>query len=279
MLKNLTITRIIGFSAGLRWFLMSVMALLVIAVIHSSLAEWSPGNWWGLSYGWAAALLMAGAGAYAWRRRIPAAASSRGLGSARSWLQFHIYGGLLCLLLIFLHMGFSLPTGQLTWLLFLLSLWTIVSGLLGVAIQKYYPRLLASGLSVEALYQRIPELTAELRERAEKLIEECGPAVGEFYGDRLEPVLEAPSPRWTYLLDIRGGIDTRLREFDHLSRVVGEQERAHIEELRRIYRAKLELDAQYSVQRLLRGWLVIHGPLSLALLALLLLHILSIGYY
>ncbi|HSR67416.1 MAG TPA: hypothetical protein VLU25_05695 [Acidobacteriota bacterium] len=279
MLKPSQRRRLRGLSRGLLWFLVAVVALLLILALNLLLGELRPGNYWGLAYGWSAALLMWAAGAYAWRRRIPSMASSKGLGSARSWLQLHVYGGLACLLLIFMHMGFSWPSGRLTWVLFLLSLWTILSGLIGVAAQKYYPRVLASGLSVEALYERIPDLVGQLRGKAEKLMGECGQAVSEFYRDRVEEVLAKPMPRWSYLLDIRGGIDTRLREFDHLSRIVGEKERLHIEKLREIYRAKLELDAQYTVQRLLRRWLVIHGPLSFALLALLLMHMLAVLYY
>ena len=50
-------------------------------------------------------------------------------------------------------------------------------------------------------------------------------------------------------------------------------------ELQQLYRAKLELDAHYTLQHVLRGWLVLHVPVSLVLLVLVGLHVFTVLYY
>jgi hypothetical protein len=252
---------------------------LIVLLVNLALSELSPGNWWGLTYGWSAALLMVGAAAYSWRRRHPGLVSRKGLGSAQSWLQFHIYGGTLCLLLIFMHVGFRLPKGTLAWILLLLSLWTIFSGLLGVLLQKWIPALLASSLQLEVLTERIPELTRELQQRAEQLAEEGSTPLQEFYSQRIAPQLAANQLRWSYFLGVGGAIDERLNQFEYLYEVLGSEERQQVRSLEEVYRQKLELDAHYTIQKVLRGWPVLHVPLSFLLLAVLAWHIFAVLYY
>ena len=260
-------------------FCLAVGLCLVVLLVNLAVSELEPGNWWGLTYGWAAALLMAGAAAYSWRRRHPGLASRRRLGGAQSWLQFHIYGGSLCLLLIFMHLGFRLPKGALAWALLLLSLWTIVSGLLGVFLQKWIPALLASGLQLEVLAERIPELTGQLQQRAEGLAEHGSTPLREFYGQRIAPMLLSNQLRWAYFFGVGGAIDERLNQFEYLSEALGGEEKQQVRLLEKIYRQKLELDAHFTIQKVLRGWLAFHVPTSLLLLALLAWHIFAVLYY
>ena len=91
-------------------------------------------------------------------------------GTAQRWLQFHIYGGVLACVCVFIHMGFRLPAGQLGWWLLALSVWSTASGLAGVYLQKSIPAMLAANLSVEAIYERIPEQSARLQAEADRLL-------------------------------------------------------------------------------------------------------------
>ncbi len=263
----------------LRRFCLATGLCLAVLLVNLAVSELAPGNWWGLAYGWTAALLMAAAAAYGWRRRYPGWVTRKGLGSAQSWLQFHIYGGLLCLLLIWMHVGFRLPRGALAWALLLLSLWTIVSGLLGVCLQKWIPALLASGLQLEVLAERIPDLTRQLHQRAQALAEEGGTPLREFYGQQIAPTLQGNQLRWAYFLGVGGAIDERLNQFEYLSEALGGEERQQVRSLEEIYRQKLELDAHYTIQRVLRNWLALHVPISLLVLVLLAWHIFAVAYY
>jgi hypothetical protein len=57
------------------------------------------------------------------------------------------------------------------------------------------------------------------------------------------------------------------------------EEREKLDELERLYRAKLEIDAHFTLQRPLRWWLYAHLPPAIVLLALLLLHLYTVLFY
>jgi len=246
------------------------------AVIY---AEVSPGNLWGLTFGTIASLLMLVAALYGLRRRLMSFSSRLGLGKARTWLQFHIYGGALFLLFMFMHTGFVLPSGPLNWLLYGFSIWVTISGLFGVFLQKWIPRILASGLSVEVIYERIPELVAEMRFEADKLVETCTQPVKDFYLQKVVLALAAPKTRLIYYLDITGGIQSEFRQFAYLGKVLSEKDSESLQQLEAIYKTKLELDAHYTLQKALRIWLYAHVPTSLFLLVLVALHLFVVRYY
>lgn len=251
----------------------------VLFILQAAKGETRPGGVWGLVFGWGAALLMFAAAAYAWRRRSLAWVSSRGWGTARSWLSFHLGAGLLAFVLVLFHIAFRLPQGGLDWLLFLLTVWVTLTGLCGVAIQKSIPRMLTEGLRIEVLYGRIPALVREIRREADDLSSRCGEVVQSFYRASVAPLLERPRLRWRVLLASQAGSPRLAGEFTHLSRVVAEGERPRVTRLRQLHEAKAELDAHFTLQRILRGWLILHAPPSFALLVLLVWHMFAAWYY
>ncbi len=256
-------------------FLAVVAACLLLVLLNLRYSEMRPSGPWGMGYGVGAALLLAGAALYPLRRRAPA----RGPGATRHWLQFHLYGGTLFLLLVLMHTGFRLPTGGLDWALWLLSLWVVASGLAGVLIQRWIPPVLTSGLSTEVHFERIEELAASLRERAAELAQGSGGTLRDFFEQELAPVLAAPRPRLTYFLDVTGGIRSQARRFRYVGRLVPPEEAERLEQLEALFVSKLELDAHYTLQRALRWWLYGHVPFSLLLLALFGLHLFFVTYY
>lgn len=275
MLKKFPLDKWVQDSRWLTAFLMSTVACLLMYLANILFSEVNPGNWWGLSYGIVASLLMLGAVLYAVKRRLP----RYKLGTARTWVQFHVYGGTLAALLVLMHSGFTLPTGLMNWSLWLLSLWVTVSGLFGVFLQRWIPKILSSGLSVEAVYERIPELVSQIRERAEKIVGECTQTVQDFYKTNIAAVLVAPQAKPVYYLDVTGGIQAQLRQFEYVRKVLTSEEKEKLDVLEAMYRAKLELDAHFTLQRPLRWWLYTHVPLSLVLVVLVVLHIYAVVIY
>ena len=262
-----------------RWgFAVAAAISLTAFLLNAMLSEIHPGNTWGLAYGIAAAVMLAGAGLYGLRRRAMRTVSRWKLGRARAWLDFHVYGGLLFLLLVLMHSGFRWPTGALTWWLWGLAVWTVASGLFGLALQRWIPRVLSTGLSVEVNYDRIPELVQEIRGKAEELVVTCDPAVARLYR-RLAKSLRAPRRDVRYFTDITGGIHDRLREFEYLGRFLSAEEKAKLDRLEQLFRSKLEIDAHYTLQQALRLWLWLHVPTSALLAALVVLHVVTVIYY
>ena len=81
------------------------------------------------------------------------------------------------MLFVFIHMGFRWPGGMFGWWLFGLSLWTTLTGILGVALQKWVPVTIARNLKVEAMYERIPGLVERLTADAATLTTGSGDAL------------------------------------------------------------------------------------------------------
>ena len=262
-----------------RWFLgTGIASLLVLSiyVINALFGELHPGNIWGLSYGIGATLLFLGVMAYSLRRRM-----MRFRNLPRSWhyLQFHVYGGSLFLILMLMHSNFQLPNGVITWWLWGLSVWIVISGLIGIVLQKWIPTILNTGLSIEVHYDRIPSLIQVSGERAQSIIEKSSEIVREFYDKHLTHAFLAPKPRLMYYLDAASSIQKDILKFDHIRPYLSDNEQDQFDELKNIYKTKLEMDAHYTLQRALRWWIYAHAPLSIILLVLLAVHILSVIYY
>jgi hypothetical protein len=264
------------------WFRAFVAAMTICGLVYllnAIVSDIRPYNLWGLSYGTAATILLAGAALLGVRRRAARLALRAGLGKAQSWLQLHIYGGALFLLLVFMHSGFHLPKGVLTWWLWVLSVWVTASGIFGVCLQKWIPKILASGLAIEVVYERIPDLLEEIREKANELIQTCTDPVKDFYRRNIAFALVAPQPRLIYCLDITGGIQARIKQFDYLRGILPLAEKEKLTQLESFYKTKLEIDAHFTLQTILRWWLYTHVPLSLVLIVLVGLHLFAVLYY
>lgn len=254
--------------------LATVVVVLVVAA-NATLSSLHPGSRWGLAYGLAATALMLAAALLGVRRRT----MRWGLGRSQTWVQLHVYGGTLFLLLVLAHAGFRWPRETLGLWLFALSAWVVGSGLVGVAIRRWIPRVLASGLSTEVLFERIPELSQDLAARAGEVAASAPPPVRDFYRKSVAPLLGTPRTRWIFLLDVTGGIERRLRTFEFLRRRLPAAEQEAVEKLEALLRAQLELDAHWTLQRPLRLWLMAHVPVSLVLLLLVGLHVGVVLYY
>jgi CRP-like cAMP-binding protein/Fe-S-cluster-containing hydrogenase component 2 len=274
--------RLFKFAQSPGWataFVAATIACLLAYLTNLIVAEVNPGNVWGLSYGSAAAALMLGAAFYGVRRRKMKSASRQKWGKAQSWVQFHIYGGAIFMLLVLMHSGFRLPNGALFWWLWILSVWVTISGMVGVVLQKWLPRILASALSIEVVYERIPELIQAIRKNADNLATNCSLPVKDFYRKKIATSLTAPTSRLIYFVDITGGIQRRLRQFDFLKTLLPSIEREKLLELELIYKSKLEIDAHYTLQKALKVWLYLHLPASVVLLVLVAIHLFAAFYY
>ncbi len=260
------------------WFIGTVAAASVALAMYAAIAwrtPWQAGRFWGLTFGTGAAVIFLFEGLYPLRRRLMA----RPLGTAQRWLQAHAYGGTLAAWLVLIHMGFRWPGGQFGWWLVALTMITTVTGLMGVFVQKWIPTVLAGNVSVEALYDRIPEIASRLQGEADEVMGGASDALARFYSGRVRPSLAGVAPSWSYLIDIRSGRERRLAEFRNVAPFLAETERARLDDLQAIVLEKYELDAHYSLQRVLRYWIWLHLPPAMLLLGLVAAHILAVLVY
>jgi hypothetical protein len=247
--------------------------LLAGFLIASRLAPWSPKRGLGLVLGILAAL------AYVFEMLYPLRRSrARPFGTAKAWLQFHVYLGTCAMLAVALHAG-GLPSGTMGWSLLLLSLWTTATGLLGVLLQKWIPAAIAEGLRVEALYERIPELVEKLAGEADEIAKGAGEVLERFYLGEVRSRLTGLEPGWAYLFDVRAGRDRQLEPFRRMGEFVDEDDRGRLEDLSVVFTEKLELDAHHRLQGVLRAWLLLHVPPAALLMGLLLVHVFAWLWY
>jgi hypothetical protein len=250
-------------------------AVFVVVFVAGAVARpWSPKRGLGLFFGFLAATIFVFEMVYPFRRP-----KARPLRTAKAWAQAHVYLGALAFLAVVIHAGFRLPSGGLGWGLLLLSAWTTASGLVGVWLQKWIPAALAEGLHVEALYERIPALVAQLLAEADDLMAGADRVAEHFYRTQVRRSLSRPHPSWGFLLDVRASRDRALAPFRRTAEFVGPAEQARIVDLMSIYTEKIELDAQYSLQRILRRWLVLHVPPAGLLMGLLAVHVFTWVWY
>lgn len=235
---------------------------------------WSPKRGLGLALGILAALLFVFEMAYPARRP-----RSRPLPRAMAWAQAHVYLGVVAFLAVLLHAGMAWPHGAMGWALLLLSAWTTATGLLGVMLQKWIPAALASGLTVEALYERIPALAEGLCGEADALMEGASDTLDSFYRRELRPALGRLSPSWSFLADVRAGRERALAPIRRMEPYLAGEEKQKLGDLSGILLEKMELDAQYTLQGILRRWLVLHVPPAGLLMGLLVVHVLAWAWY
>jgi len=257
------------------WFRGFLVVAVVSSLVYAGASgwwPWAPGRFGGLTFGTIAALLFLVDSLYPLRRQL----MGWPFGNAQRWLQFHIYGGAIACLFVLFHTGLRLPGGQFGWWLLLLSLWTTASGLAGVYIQKYVPTVLTSNLSTEAIYERIPNLSARLQTEADQLLIGAPDLIQRFYMGDLRTWLGTLAPSWGYVLDVRADRERRMAPFREMSTYLSDQDRTRLSDLQAIVGEKMELDIHYSLQRLLRFWIPLHAVPAIVLTGLLVVHVAAV---
>ncbi len=243
----------------------------------------------GLAFGGAGFAFMIFAALLGARKRVPVYR----FGRAQTWMRGHLWLGLLSLPLILFHSGFRYGHGLTAWLMTLLIV-VVASGLFGAALQHYMPRVMTREVTMETIYEEIGHVRAQLLEEAEELIQQAtggdkkAPAEGRepdspapaiavtdetaplrnFYEQELKPFLEKPGARGSAL----GDAAQAHSAFTQLRTLVPASLHTTIEDLEGICEEERQLTLQSRLHVWLHGWLLLHIPLSLALILLGAMH-------
>ncbi len=135
-------------------------------------------------------------GGYNLRKRF----ASLPTGTSATWLQWHVYLGLSAIALIHLHIGWQLPSGAFSWLLYVLFWGCSLTGLLGIVLTRTLPPLLVA-TGEEVIYERIGERVLDLHDEAAGIVQNSldqpgGQVLAGFFIDRLGPFLAYPRFAW-----------------------------------------------------------------------------------
>jgi hypothetical protein len=184
-------------------------------------------------------------------------------------MRGHLWLGLLSLPLILFHGGFAFCgplTAVLMWLFFIV----IASGIVGAAVQHYVPRVMTTRVPMETIYEEIPHVRAQLCREADQLVatvygaSEDRARFHQIYLDKVRPFLENPEAAGTELADPRRTTEV----FESLRRLLAAPVHPVLDDLENLCEEEHQLSRQIRMYRWLHGWLLVHVPLSIALLVL-----------
>jgi len=291
------------------WLFFSVAALAVAGIgyaIYSSMSVRGPsgGSAVGLIYGIVGYGFMLFAGLIGLRKKFPIWR----VGRATTWMRGHLWLGLLSFPLILFHAAFSLGAGALTRTLMVLFIVVVLSGVGGAILQHFIPRLMTERVPLETIYEQIDSVRLQLVEEAEKTVadlrsalegdlsfigetqraaaasagtrggltfasglganERTSDIVGEFFEKDLRPFLLQTRGRRSPLAD-KG---QAAGMFGQLRVQIPRNYWPKLTDLESLCDEKRGLDRQRSMHHVLHGWLLVHIPISYALLALAAIH-------
>jgi hypothetical protein len=206
-----------------------------------------------------------------------------GIGTLQGWTSAHVYLGLLVLLIIPLHAGFKFRLDFHT-LAFVLLAAVVVSGIVGVVLYVSIPSRLTrheAGLQADKVDREINRLLADMRD----LAKDKSDVFVRVYSDEVAKTVGHKPRGWRLLVSGPGG-DPVAKRAEELARIVPQippKEHAEFQTLTKLMLQKSQLEAnllsQMRLRNALESWLYIHLPVSLAMLAAVVVHIVFVFYY
>ncbi len=292
------------------WFVVTLLMAVGAgaAYVYAAITSHRPpagDTWVGMVLGIIAYLFILFAGSLGARRKVLLLR----IGSMSCWMKGHLWLGLLALPLVLLHGAFSFG-GTLTTVIMVLLIIIVVSGVSGAILQHVMPKSMSAEFPNEFTYDQIDRLLTLMRVEAYTLVAgQCG-AIAEADMEReeavrhtgkalekIEKTTEQPLPgrdelKHFYVNEVRPylrqpqsskmSLALTLRAefmFEKLRLDVDPALHDVVQALARMCHEIRESVQQGRRHRLLHAWLVIHVPLSMALLVLMTVHAVVALYY
>lgn len=268
-----------------RWLKVALVATVATAAGYV-LADIQPrpngGSWYGYTLGTIAALLIVWLTLLGVRKRR----MTPGRWSLKGWTSAHVYLGLALAVVGTFHTGFQLGYNvhTLAWALMML---VIVSGLYGIAAYSILPEKLSANrgeMTREQMVESLAGIDRQLEAAAQPLSREDT--------DMVIAALEHDPFRAGAWARLRGsqGDDPTARALAHIStsrawnpEADAKEDNSAQQRVRALLGRRQSQLAQISrhmrVKALLEIWLYFHVPLTIALIAALIAHVISVFYY
>jgi len=260
-----------------KWLAASLIILGVSIAIYVPYAVRAPqgptgGSALGLTFGIVGSAFMLFAGLLAGRKKFPIWR----LGRAQAWMRGHLWLGLLSLPIILFHAGFRFG-GPLTSVLMWLLIIVVASGLFGAVLQHYLPHMMTAQVPGETIFEQIQHVRDQLVTSADETIaaaeasanaEESAAPLADFYRREMRPFLESRGKRHQLL----SNPDRSRSTFEGLRMLLALGFQDAAKRLEQICEEERQLRRQSLLHHWLHGWLMLHIPLSFALLLLGVVH-------
>lgn len=282
----------------------AILAVAVVVYVPYALGSTRPsgGSFLGLAYGIAGFAFMAFVTLLALRKKFPIWR----IGRTTTWMRGHLWLGALSLPLILLHAGFLFGHG-LTALMMWLFVVVYASGVFGAWLQHTMPRRLLREVPMETIYDQIGHVREQLREEADTVVADAcgrleveisvpvsaagarsGPPAGalatvmragtidaddtaplrDFYMKEMRPFVQAPARAHALADPV-----TAAAMFEKVRALAPGSVAAAIADLESICEEERQLLRQERMHGLLHAWLIVHVPLSFALMVFAVVHV------
>jgi hypothetical protein len=254
----------------------ATLAAIILYIANDPYGLRYGGTWAGYTLGTIGALLILWLMWFGYRKRSYRGGSQRNLAA---WLSAHVYLGLSLTVIATLHTGFSFGWNIHT-LAYVLMCVVIASGMFGVFCYARYPREMTEnrhGMTTAQMMSRIATLNEELRADALALDDRCAALV--------RAATEATAiggPVWRQLSAHYPNCATAaaLHGMDVLAATMPTEQAATARQIRLLLGEKARLLTRLrrdiSFKAMMDVWLYIHVPLSFALLAALIGHVVAV---
>ena len=275
------------------WVSVAVIALSVLAyVVYALHATPGGGTPLGLMFGTLALGCMIFAALLSVRKRFPIWR----IGRARIWMKAHLWLGFLALPLVLFHAAFH-ARGLLAAVLMLLTVVVVVSGVFGAWLQHTLPSRMFREVPYETIYDQIgvirTQLAGEAEQHATNVTQMLAPARGAgatvvltmltvpelgeevaafdlFYQSQIAPYLLAQRKEANKMTLYDRTV--AKQEFENYRILFPQAAWPPIAALEDVCEEKRQLDHQIRLHHWLHSWLLIHLPVSAALLLLACIH-------
>jgi len=259
-----------------RWLKLAGL-LCLVAILAYALVDVQPhpngGSWLGYTLGTIGAGLIVWLSLLGVRKR----AMTRGAWSLKAWTSAHVYLGLSLIVVATLHTGFQFGWNVHT-LAYALMILVIASGVWGIAVYAALPSALSANreeLTREQMIEGLRAVDRQLHAAAQPLPQDEAALVSAALEQDIFAggLIARLSGTWRHCATARAIERFALAD-------AGDEAAGKVEKL--LIRRKSQLDRlrrQMRLKALLEVWLFVHVPATIALLAALTAHIVSVFYY
>jgi len=229
--------------------------------------------------GWILFTLVVILSLYNLRKKLPIPP----IGKSATWLHFHVYLGLLSVVLFGMHIKFQVPRGPFEVFLAAMFLTVAGSGVIGLIYSRVLPGRLADR-QYEVIFERIPLLYRRVQDQAHKLVLEAideteTTTIADLYCRRLAGFFERPRYFWHHLFNSSRPRNILLSELKNLDRYLNDHEREIAGQMLQLVNQKDDLDYHRAQQGTLKGWLFVHIGLTYSLWVLVITHVVLVHLF
>lgn len=276
--------------SGFRYLKLSMLLLVTCIVLYWAdtppIRPWG-GTWLGYGLGTLGAVLILWLMLFGIRKR----AYSSNLGTVKGWLSAHVYLGVSLIVVTTLHAGFNFGFNIHT-LAYLLTLFVVFSGMWGLFVYMNVPSKMSEvlkGKTVDQCAEILSDIDTQSLRIASSLSAEIQSAVNassktrffDYPGQRLFAIPKnCATAKSVHLLN------SLTNQFVVSAGSSSEANKSTLKSMQELYSLQLRRQIQLNnireycrLKAQTEMWLMLHVPMSFALLATLSAHIFSVFFY